>query len=454
MAVAGEAPGRAFAATWRNEQGEVVGTTTAKSMCLWPRLPWRIRFHRDGFEGVVPCGECPGCLELQRMRLAERLHQKYSSTERSHRGASSGRALRTAPGLPPSPRPLFVVRIWAPREVPDPLGIVRKPASKKQPTQWADNHSRLAHKLHRRRGLELEPGMWRLGATSFALLSRDKVSPGMVLRSLGLKHRIEPLRLSRGRRAWRVLTAGLTVAREVYGEQINRWYARGLPKVEREKWEVQKLGKYQSYSRTRSPRAWTGSKLVLVPPEVWQLRRADRRSLRGLLTRASDPEGVKRVMQLVAGVLGGGAGTYGGAGIGSREMRALAAQGLDSGRISGVDRIRSNVTTGSSDVRLPVNVSAPPKAVRQRRHSALEYQEVARRIEARTALPDPDQIITPISEMGGYTSSEHSQGQLMPRELARARRKEWDDARKARAIKESMEIIERMRRKTRGGPRE
>jgi len=38
----------------------------------------------------------------------------------------------------------------------------------------------------------------------------------------------------------------------------------------------------------------------------------------------------------------------------------------------------------------------------------------------------------------------------MPRELARAREKAWADARKARAIKESMEIIERMRKKSEG----
>src|SRR5258707_13306721 len=70
-------PARAFAATWRNDKGDVVATTSAKTMCLWPRLPWRIRFSRDGFEGVIPCRECPGCLELERQRLAARLHERY-----------------------------------------------------------------------------------------------------------------------------------------------------------------------------------------------------------------------------------------------------------------------------------------------------------------------------------------------------------------------------------------
>jgi len=401
-----EASGRAFAATWRDEQGAVVGTTFGGTMCMWPTKPWRIRFSGDGFEGVIRCGECPGCLEFDRRRLAERLKERY------HKYVI----------------PLFVVRIWAPIEL----------------------HASISNKLHRRRGLELEPGMWRLGATSFALLSRETETLRLVLKACNVRHRIEPLRLSRGRRAFRVLTAGLLVAREIYGEQLNRWYARGLPPADRQKWEVKKIGAYQSYSRSRSPRAWTGRKLVLVPPEVWQLRRADRRSLRGLLTRASDPEGVKRVMQLVAGVLAGGAGTYGSGQIGSREMRALAAQGLNSGRMSDVDRIRSKKESGTRHDRAPFDASAPPKAVRSIEHTRRTYQEVARRVEARTALSGSDLIITPTSEVGGYVSSEHEQGELMPRELARAREKAWADARKARAIKESMEIIERMRKKSEG----
>src|SRR5208337_4292238 len=94
-------------------------------------------------------------------------------------------------------------------------------------------------------------------------------------------------------------------AREIYGEQRNRWYAKGLPPAEREKWEVRKIGKYQSYDRSGSPRAWQGRRVVLVPPEVWQLSRTDRRCLRGQLLRAPDPEGVRKVMGLVADAIRG-----------------------------------------------------------------------------------------------------------------------------------------------------
>jgi hypothetical protein len=378
-----EAPGTAFAATWRDEQGAIVGTTYGGTMCLWPVKPWRIRFHRDGFEGVMRCRECPGCLELDRRRMADRLQAKYSiKLQRggAHRKASIG----GEPDVPITPaQQFFVVRIWAPM----------------------DQHASIAHKLHRRRGLQLEPGMWRLGASSFALLARCVAPLRAALALAGLKHRIEPLRLSRGRRAWRVLTAGLTVAREIYGEQRNRWYARGLPPAEQEKWEVKKVGKYQSYDRARSPRAWTDRKLVLVPPEVWKLCRTDRLSLRGQLLRASDPEGVARVMRLVADALRHGNGNSG--------------------------------------------LAGAPQALLTREAVVAQYQRFAAKSSERAAhqISDPD--LPPSSERGGYVTSVHSQGELMPLELARARRKEWEEARKRKAIKDSMEIIERMKRKTR-----
>jgi hypothetical protein len=382
--VAGEASGRAFAATWRNEAGETVGTTSAKTMCLWPRLPWRIRFHRDGFEGVVPCRECPGCLELERLRLERRLHEKYSKIPEGGDGPKIANPARTGTCSADRLPTLFAVRIYAP----------------------LDQHARIAHALHRRRGLELEPGMWRLGASSFALLSRSAPAPRDVLRKMGLRFRIEPLRLSRGRRAWRVLTAGLLVAREIYGEQRNRFYARGLPPAERQKWEVKKLGNYVAYNRSRAPRAWTGRKLVLVPPEVWQLSRTDRRSLRGQLLRQSDPEGVAKVMRLVS------------------------------------DAIRASASR--------FTVSAAAKPLLNRDAVVAWYQRNADRSKARTALPGSDSSNTPTSEVGGYTSCEHSQGELMPEQLAAARRKEDAERRRRKLIWESQEIIERMRKKSEG----
>lgn len=350
-------------------------------MCLWPVKPWRIRFHRDGFEGVMRCRECPGCLEFDRRRMADRLNQKYGAPKEGLSDAQTGRMTHAQRASASQLPQLFLVRIWAPLE----------------------QHAAIAHKLHRRRGLQLEPGMWRLGASSFALLSREKDTLPAILRLDGVRFRIEPLRLSRGRRAWRVLTAGLTVAREIYGEQRNRWYARGLPPADRQKWEVRKIGKYQSYDRARSPRAWTGRRIVLVPPEVWQLRRTDRLALRSQLLRQPDPEGVARVMRMVS------------------------------------DTIRS--------ARNRFDVTGAPKALLTREQVVSWYERMAlaKSKPGTASAPIPD--LPPSSERGGYASSEHSQGELMPQELARARRKAWEEARKRKAIKDSMEIIERMKRK-------
>ena len=386
--MAGEASGAAFAATWRDERGEVVATTWGGTMCLWPRKPWRIRIARDGFEHVIRCGECPGCLELDRRRLAQRLWSKYGAEPASLVVAGQRRLGARVPKAHLAARSLFVVRIYAPMEL----------------------HARMAHALHRRRGLQLEPGMWRLGASSFALVSRERESLSRVLKTAGVKFRIEPLRLSRGRRAFRVLTAGLLVAREIYGEQRNRWYARGLPPAEREKWEVQKVAAYRPYDKLAGPRAWTSRRFVLVPPAVWKLSRTDRRSLRGLLLRQSDPEGVRKVMGLVA------------------------------------DTIRK---AGGA-----LHVSAPAKPVLTREQVARWYAENAARSKARTIVTESDPNLPPLSEVGGYVSSEHTQGELMPRELERQRRREWEERRKQKAVQESMEIIERMKRKSteRGDP--
>src|SRR5208282_4446957 len=185
--------------------------------------------------------------------------EKYGANDRAPAHLPTVAAEHGGPPSAGRERRPFVVRIYAPIEV----------------------HAALAHALHRRRHFELEPGFYRLGSTSFALIARAVVPLRAWLKRSGLKHRIEPVRLRRGRRAWRTITAGLMVAREIYGEQRNRYYARGLPKTDRLKWEVKKIGKYEHYSKYRSPRASIDARVVLVPPDVWRLSRTDRRSLRG-----------------------------------------------------------------------------------------------------------------------------------------------------------------------------
>jgi hypothetical protein len=275
------ATGGEFAATWRNSKGEIVGSTFGGTMCWMPLKPWSLRISREDWTGIVPCGECPGCLEFYRRRLADRLDAKYGvPREGQHRT----RVKPEAPGdhRSGSARPiLYLIRIYAPIE----------------------QHAALSRKLHRRRGLELEPGFIRLGATSFAVLSHARRSPPLTLNGEVLETRTEPILLSRGRRAWRSATAGMLVAREAYGEQRNRWYIRGLPAAEKESWNVLSQAGEKGYSRARDPRVWKHGNLTLVPPEIWSLGRGDRRTLRRDLGAASSPEGVARVMAMVSALV-------------------------------------------------------------------------------------------------------------------------------------------------------
>jgi hypothetical protein len=227
-------------------------------MCWFPRRPGRLRIKRDDYEHIVRCGDCPGCLELDRRRLADRLCRRYPDRR---------------------------ARLWQVRVRGEP-----------------DALSRLSRNLHRQPSLGLEPGYCRAGPRSIVVLALERGPIARACRTRGLEHRIERVRLSRGRRAWRALTAGLLVSRSVYGEQVKRWYVRGLPGLDKLTWEVDRRDYERGYRRTSSPRAWARGRLVLVPPDLWRMRRADRSTLRRLLHAAQDPESVAQLVGLVAGV--------------------------------------------------------------------------------------------------------------------------------------------------------
>jgi len=373
---------QAFAATWRRpETGEIVGTTWGGTMCWWPRRPWAMKFAGDGFEGIVRCGECPGCLEFDRRRLADRLHAKYQAGSAAGAGRETPSTRGHASTAEDGSQNLFIVRIWAP--------LV--------------DQAMLSHKLHRRRGPELEPGFFRLGSRSFALLSREVTHIRAILRSLKLEHRIEPVRMSRRRRAWRVITAGVLVAREVYGEQVKRWYVPGLPAAEKKSWEVEKHAIQKPWRRTTGARARRAGSLILVPPAVWGLRPADRSLLRREFATATSPEGVERVMGLVAAALAGQ----------SRQF----------------------------------NLTEPAEGRLTREQVQAWYQEMARKRKARTETESASGSYSPPPKGGGYLSSEHSSGADPPGESAidllqrqRRERQERERRKTDDAIKRFLEL--------------
>lgn len=411
---AAEVSGRELAATWRRQDDQVVATTFGGTMCWNPVLPGTLRAHSDGYWHIIPCRDCPGCRERERRILGDRLVKKYgdgrcstsdSSSSRGRRSASGVGAAMTsvaasaAGGCVPStsgknsaaarPKPslttshkkyrdnskqtgrrhalvgahrvagdagahpkqedrLFLVRIWAPREL----------------------HASFSHALHRRPRLKLEPGFVRLGTECFAVLAREVPPIREALKAMGRQFRTEPIRLSRGRRAWRSVTAGMTVSREQYGEDLNRFYIHGLPPAERKRWEVIKLPAKARYDRRSSPRAWTIDNLVLVPPELWKLGRGNRKSIMRQLASEHSPEGIARVMALVR------------------------SAGANLGR------------------QLPV--TAPPEAALIRERQLAFYQRQAERAAAARTEESGVRSDPPSSEKGGYESSGHSSGSGPP----------------------------------------
>lgn len=376
---------RHYAATWETASGETTRTTYGGTVCWWPRIPSRLRIQREGFTHVIRCGKCPGCQELDRIRLEKQFAAKYRGHGARARGRASNRELKRPGGRPIDTPHLYAVRVYAP------LGT----------------HTKLAHALHRRRGLALEPGVLRLGTGSFALLSREAKALPRVLARLGVRCVVLALRLSRGRRAFRPLTAGLLVSRKAYGPQVKRWYVRGLPPREGESFEVIKLDRAQKYDRRRGPRAWSGDGLVLRPPVLWGLCATDRHSFSRAVLRQSSPEGVRRILGLVADT---------------------------------VRNIRGNL-----------HVTAPPQAVLTPGRVARWYAQHAARTGRSTAFAGSDSEINAPGCGGGYISSEHSQGELMPLELARQRRAVEAEARKGRYLRDSLAIIDRLAARWRQG---
>lgn len=343
---------RDYAATWRDQAGEIIATTWGGTCCWFPRLPWRLRITADDFEHVIRCGDCPGCRELDRRRLCERLYRRYSEAGRAASPGPVASPVSRTPIRGPERRALFLIRIYAPVE----------------------QHAAIAHKLQRVRGLELEPGFYRLGARSVGLLSREQPRARLAIERMGLVARIQSLKLRRGRRAFNELAAGLMVSREIYGAHRNRFYSRGLPTVEKKSWQVVKLATYRSYQRETAPRARKSAGVVLVPPELWSLGRVNRTALKRDLAKAPSPLVVELITR-VANSLG---------------RRASSA--------------------------LDVSARAKPASEIERARNA--YRHVAGLEQrARTEAPNPSPDFPP-SLRGGYVTSEHSQGELLPKQLS------------------------------------
>ncbi len=222
-------------ASVRSLDGEILGSTDASTICWAPRKPSALAAYDErGREHVIRCGWCGGCREFDRRRLAKRLVAHY-------------------------------------REFDGDLWLVIPCALSFQ--------SNLCARLHRNRLVEFDPGFYRLGASEVALVVRGakpNVHRVRALERAGAK--VFKVQRSRGERGWRPLTVGILRSRDEYGEQTKRFYHRGLPKAERERWSVTTRGGI----RKRHPELGVGvrafdGRASIYPPEAWRPFRLARR---------------------------------------------------------------------------------------------------------------------------------------------------------------------------------
>lgn len=259
------------AALLRDESGAIVGTTYGGAACWFPRRSKRgdrfAAIDATGAESVIRCGWCPGCRELDRQRLARRLVELYKE---------------------------FAGDIW----------IAIAPAR-------LSRHGAIATAIHRSRRLKFEPATYRLGADHVAFIAKgDRPalfdSRSRVLRSL--KWRVVRLKRSRGRRAWAIVTAGILINREEYGEWRNRFYHRGLKPLERDReWQFSASfapGLSAAAGRNRGVRAFAAGVSTHFPEAIALPHLLNRRR-RAL--RASDAASVNQIVASIFERAAGGA---------------------------------------------------------------------------------------------------------------------------------------------------
>jgi len=103
-----------------------------------------------------------------------------------------------------------------------------------------------------------------------------------------------------------------------------------------------------------------------------------------------------------------------------------------------------------SSARNRSHVSAAPKAPVNMEQLMGSYRHLAGGQEARSAVPASPLIQTPSSEEGGYTSSEHSQGELLPKMVNGAPAPTPRQRAERRVKWEIFETLERLRKKATG----
>jgi hypothetical protein len=231
----------ARAATWRDAAGAIRATVYGASVCERPKEPRSFAaVSGDGrYECIFRCRDCEACRQLDAIWLRRRL----------------------VAGAAQWGEQLCAVQI-----------------------SFDARGKCSASALSRRIGRSLDIIGWiRSGTSGVVFIATGTPSAVRArLTSHGRSCRVRPVKSPARLRAWRRATRGLVVARSEYGADLNRWYIRGLPKVQREVMTLEHRGGI----RKRHPdaragvRAWREG-LSLYPADlmlVADLMRAARAS--------------------------------------------------------------------------------------------------------------------------------------------------------------------------------
>lgn len=230
------------AATFRDAEGRVVGTTWGGTWCWHPINPSKYATVSEDGEDVhiIRCRECPGCLELDRRLLADRLMATFCEEVRS----------------------IWVVMVEASMEM-----AARICLSLRRTLKW----SRVW-------------GWCRIGGSHIAIVVAGQKPFVPVVRLWhGLKVSLIRVSKTRKRRAWRGVTAGILYSRSVYGENVNRWYIRNLKNVER----VKRVAVWRGSGRSSHPEMLAGvagvrAGVSIHPPEAYRPPRLVKRRSHGV----------------------------------------------------------------------------------------------------------------------------------------------------------------------------
>lgn len=218
----------ARAALLRDSSGRIVGTTYGGTACWFPKRPSRFAAVDSAGDDatVIRCGWCPGCRELDRQRLAQRLVEHFKEYDGE----------------------IWIITIRA----------------------AAGTRSFIRPSLLRRRGIRCERGFFLLGDDCAAYLVRGPKPRVPVVLLQGYTVQVIRLNRNRGRRAFAVVTAGLLVHRDDYGPWRKRFYLRGLPRLARDRaWRFVGAGKTQlNANRVPGARAARAGVTVHLPEAI------------------------------------------------------------------------------------------------------------------------------------------------------------------------------------------